>query len=128
MYEAIPRKVKGIADSMRAQAEVILPLDYSYPITYNEPKLMAQMLPTLTRTAGETKVELVNAVTGAEDFSFFQEQVPGLFLFVGGKPLDVAKKDAPPHHTPSFKVDDAGMRLGVELLTNLTLDYMQQHK
>ncbi|MFT6899711.1 MAG: amidohydrolase [Paraglaciecola sp.] len=128
MYEAIPRKVKGIADSMRADAEVILPLDYSYPVTYNEPKLMAQMLPTLTRTAGEGKVELVNAVTGAEDFSFFQEQVPGLYLFVGGKPLTLSKADAPPHHTPSFRVDDAGMQLGVELLTNLTLDYMQQHK
>lgn len=128
MYEAIPRKVKGIADSMRAQAEVILPLDYSYPVTYNEPKLMAQMLPTLKRTAGESKVELVNAVTGAEDFSFFQEQVPGLYLFVGGKSPGLAKEKAPPHHTPSFKVDDAGMLLGVELLTNLALDYMQQHK
>ncbi|MFT7215330.1 MAG: amidohydrolase [Paraglaciecola sp.] len=128
MYEAVPRKVKGIADSMRAEAEVILPLDYSYPVTYNEPKLMAQMLPTLTRTAGEAKVELVNAVTGAEDFSFFQEQVPGLYLFVGGKPLTLSKADAPAHHTPGFKVDDSGMKLGVELLTNLTLDYMQQHK
>jgi amidohydrolase len=128
MYEAVPRKVKGIADSMRAEAEVILPLDYSYPVTYNEPKLMAQMLPTLTRTAGEAKVELVNAVTGAEDFSFFQEQVPGLYLFVGGKPLTLSKTDAPAHHTPGFKVDDSGMKLGVELLTNLTLDYMQQHK
>ena len=128
MYEAIPRKVKGIADSMRADAEVILPLDYSYPVTYNEPKLMAQMLPTLKRTAGEAKVELVNAVTGAEDFSFFQEKVPGLYLFVGGKPPGLAKENAPPHHTPSFRVDDAGMQLGVELLTNLTLDYMQQYK
>jgi amidohydrolase len=128
MYEAIPRKVKGIADSMRADAKVILPLDYSYPVTYNEPKLMAQMLPTLKRTAGEAKVELVNAVTGAEDFSFFQEKVPGLYLFVGGKPPGLAKENAPPHHTPSFRVDDAGMQLGVELLTNLTLDYMQQYK
>jgi metal-dependent amidase/aminoacylase/carboxypeptidase family protein len=107
---------------------VILPLDYSYPVTYNEPKLMAQMLPTLKRTAGEAKVELVNAVTGAEDFSFFQEKVPGLYLFVGGKPPGLAKENAPPHHTPSFRVDDAGMQLGVELLTNLTLDYMQQYK
>ncbi|MFQ3235878.1 MAG: amidohydrolase [Paraglaciecola sp.] len=128
MYEAIPRKVKGIADSMRADAEVILPLDYSYPVTYNEPKLMAQMLPTLTRTAGGDKVKLVNAVTGAEDFSFFQEQVPGLYLFVGGKPVTLPKAKASAHHTPGFRVDDAGMKLGVELLTNLTLDYMEQYK
>jgi amidohydrolase len=106
MYEAIPRKVKGIADSMRAEAEL--------------------MLPTLYRTAGDKKVELINAVTGAEDFSFFQEKVPGVYLFVGGKPLDVPKEKAPAHHTPGFYVDDSGMKLGVKLLTNLTLDYMRQ--
>lgn len=126
MYEAIPRKVKGIADSMRAEVEITLPLDYQYPVTYNDPQLMELMLPTLTRTAGADKVELVKPVTGAEDFSFFQEKVPGVYLFVGGKPLDVAKADAPAHHTPGFYVDDAGMKLGVKLLTNLTLDYMQQ--
>lgn len=126
MYEAVPRKVKGIADSMRAEAELILPLDYQYPVTYNDPELMELMLPTLHRTAGDGHVDLVNAVTGAEDFSFFQEKVPGVYLFVGGKPLDVAKEDAPAHHTPGFSVDDSGMKLGVKLLTNLTLDYMHQ--
>jgi amidohydrolase len=126
MYEAIPRKVKGIADSMRAEAELILPLDYQYPVTYNDPELMDLMLPTLHRTAGDNKVELINAVTGAEDFSFFQEKVPGVYLFVGGKPLNVPKEEAPAHHTPGFYVDDSGMKMGVKLLTNLTLDYMQQ--
>jgi amidohydrolase len=125
MYEAVPRKVKGIADSMRAEAELILPLDYQYPVTYNDPELMDLMLPTLQRTAGNDQVDLINAVTGAEDFSFFQEQVPGVYLFVGGKPLNVPKENAPAHHTPGFYVDDSGMKLGVKLLTNLTLDYMR---
>lgn len=124
MYEAIPRKVKGIADSMRAEAIVTLPLDYNYPITYNDHALMDQMLPTLIRTAGNENVINSKAVTGAEDFSFFQEQVPGVYLWVGGKPLNVAEEDSPAHHTPEFFVDDAGMKLGVKLLTNLTLDYM----
>jgi amidohydrolase len=127
MYEAVPRKVKGIADSMRAEVELTLPLDYQYPITYNDPKLMEKMLQTLVRTAGEDHVDLVKPVTGAEDFSFFQEKVPGVYLFVGGKPLDVAEADAPAHHTPGFIVDDTGMKLGVKLLTNLTLDYMHKH-
>jgi amidohydrolase len=126
MYEAIPRKIKGIADSMRAEVEITLPLDYQYPVTYNDPDLMELMLPTLHRTAGDGHVELVKPVTGAEDFSFFQEKVPGVYLFVGGKPLDVAKEDAPAHHTPEFFADDSGMKLGVKLLTNLTLDYMHQ--
>ena len=126
VYEAMERKVKGIAMSMGAQADLTLPLDYSYPITFNDPELTTQMLPTLNRTAGEENVLLSNPVTGAEDFSFFQEQVPGLYLWVGGKPLDVSVKDSPAHHTPEFMVDDKGMKLGVELLTNMTLDYMQQ--
>lgn len=128
MYEAIPRKVKGIADSMRAEAEVILPLDYSYPITFNDHALMDKVLPTLIRTAGQENVINSKAVTGAEDFSFFQQEVPGVYLWVGGKPLNVSEEDSPAHHTPEFFVDDSGMKLGVKLLTNMTLDYMESTK
>lgn len=127
VYEAMQRKVSTIAASMRASVELTLPYGDSYPITYNQPELMEEMLPTLVRTAGSEHVQQAVAVTGAEDFSFFQEQVPGLYLFVGGKPLDLPTNQAPAHHTPEFSVDDAGMPLGVELLTNLTLDYLQQH-
>jgi amidohydrolase len=128
IYEALPRKVKGIADSMRAEAVVTLPLDYNYPITFNDHDLMAQMLPTLVKSAGQENVIYSKAVTGAEDFSFFQEQIPGLYLWVGGKPLNVPVNEAPAHHTPEFYVDNKGMKTGVKLLTDLTLDYMQQHK
>ncbi len=126
VYEAMPRKVKGIAESMGAEAELTLPLDYNYPITYNDPDLMAQMLPTIEATAGKENAIQSKPVTGAEDFSFFQEQVPGLYLWVGGKPKSVPESESPAHHTPEFFVDDSGMKLGVKLLTNMTLDYMAQ--
>lgn len=127
VYEAMERKVKTIAESMRAEAELTLPLDYNYPITYNDPELTAQMLPTVERTTGKGKAILSKPVTGAEDFAFYQEQVPGLFMWLGGKPLAVSEADSPAHHTPEFYVDDEGMKLGVRVLTNLTLDYMAQH-
>ncbi len=127
IHEAVHRKASNIAASMNTTAEVTLPLDYQYPVTYNDPSLMQQMLPTLVATAGEDNTRLTKAVTGAEDFSFFQEQVPGLYLFVGGKSLDIPASEAPGHHTPEFKIDESGMKLGVKLLTNLTLDYMKQH-
>lgn len=127
VYEAMARKVKGIADSMGATADLTLPLDYNYPITYNDPELTAQMIPTVERTAGKKNTILAKPVTGAEDFSFYQEKVPGLFMWLGGKPLDVPAKDSPAHHTPEFYVDDSGMKLGVRVLTNLTLDYMDAH-
>ena len=112
---------------MGAEAELTLPLDYYYPITYNDPELTKAMLPTMQRTAGVENTILSKPVTGAEDFSFFQEQIPGLYVWVGGKPLDVSEEDSPAHHTPEFYVDDEGMKLGVKLLTNFTLDYMAQH-
>jgi amidohydrolase len=127
IYEALPRKVKGIAQSMGAEAELTLPLDYYYPITFNDPELTQAMLPTMQRTAGVENTLLSKPVTGAEDFSFFQEQIPGLYVWVGGKPLDVPEEESPAHHTPEFYIDDSGMKLGVKLLTNFTLDYMAQH-
>ncbi|BFT29003.1 M20 family metallopeptidase [Alteromonas sp. D210916BOD_24] len=127
IYEALPRKVKAIAESMGAEAELTLPLDYYYPITYNDPTLTQAMLPTMQRTAGVENTLLSKPVTGAEDFSFYQEKVPGLYVWLGGKPLDVSEEESPAHHTPEFYVDDSGMKLGVKLLTNFTLDYMAQH-
>jgi amidohydrolase len=127
IHQSVRNKVNHIAQSMNATAEVILPLDYSYPITYNQPELMRAMLPTLNKTAGDNNVLVTKAVTGAEDFSFFQEKVPGLYLFVGGKALNLTKAQAPGHHTPEFKIDESGMKLGVKLLTNLTIDYMASH-
>ena len=127
IHEAVHRKVNAIAKSMNATAEVTLPLDYQYPITYNKPELMQEMLPVLKETAGQENVKLTKAVTGAEDFSFFQEKVPGLYLFVGGKSRDIPASEAPGHHTPEFKIDESGMSLGVKLLSNLTIDYMKNH-
>lgn len=126
IHKAVHNKANSIAQSMNATAEVTLPLDYSYPITYNDPALMRKMLPVLQRTAGEKNARLTKAVTGAEDFSFFQEKVPGLYLFVGGKTKGLPASEAPDHHTPEFRIDESGMKLGVKLLTNLTIDYMNR--
>lgn len=128
IHQSVYNKANSIAKSMNAKAEVTLPLDYSYPITYNDEKLMAEMLPVLHATAGDGNAKVTNPVTGAEDFSFFQEKVPGLYLFVGGRSKDMPEDKAPDHHTPEFEIDESGMKLGVKLLTNLTLDYMSNHK
>ena len=126
--EAVRNKAITIAKSMNATAEVTVPLDYAYPITYNEPALMRDMLPVIESTAGENNTWPTKAVTGAEDFSFFQEQVPGLYLFVGGKNVNTPANQAPGHHTPEFEIDESGMKLGVRLLANLTFDYMARHQ
>ena len=116
------------AEAAGAEAIVDIPYESRYPVTYNDPTLTAQMLPTLERTAGKGNVTLIPPRTGAEDFSFFQEKVPGLFVFLGGMSKGKDSKSVPSHHTPDFYIDESGLMLGVQVLTNLTLDYMNAKK
>lgn len=117
--------VTKTAEAAGASAEVKIPFSVRYPVTYNHPSLTAKMLPTLQAVAGKENVLLKAAVTGAEDFSFFQEKVPGLFIFLGGMPKGQDPLKAPSHHTPDFFIDESGFRLGVKALAGLTVDYME---
>lgn len=116
--------VMKTAESAGAEAEVLIPFSMRYPVTYNDPGLTEKMLPSLKQTAGEENVFLREAVTGAEDFSFFQEKIPGFYIFLGGMPKGQAPEEAPSHHTANFYLDESGFRLGVSALANLTLDYL----
>lgn len=91
-------------------------------VTYNDPDLTAQMLPTLQKVAGEENVNLMKATTGGEDFSYFQEVVPGFYFFLGG--MTPGNTTPYPHHTPDFQIDDAGMLLGVKAMSQLALDFL----
>ena len=116
------------AEAAGAIAEVKIPYSNHYPVTYNDLALTEKMLPSLEKVAGAENVKLIPAITGAEDFSFFQEKVPGLFFFLGGMPKGADPKTAPSHHTPDFFIDESSFKLGVKALTGLTLDYMEMAK
>ena len=124
LHELVKSTAVGVAQSVGATADVEIRL--GYPITYNDPELVARMLPTLTRVAGPGN--LVESVprTGAEDFSFFAEQAPGLYFWLGIRPGDVADGEYAPNHSPAFFVDEAALELGVRAMVNLTLDYLAQ--
>ncbi|MCZ6708985.1 MAG: amidohydrolase, partial [Gammaproteobacteria bacterium] len=66
-------------------------------------------------------------ITGAEDFAFYQEEVPGFFFFIGGRPKNVSAKQAIPNHSPLFYVDEGALVLGVEVMSQLAVDYLDQH-
>lgn len=119
MMEMVP----AIAKAHRAEATINI--QDGADITYNHLGLTKQMLPTLQRVAGTENVVEIKAITGAEDFSYFQSEIPGFFFFLGGTPKDMKMSDAPSHHTPDFFVDDAGMLLGVKAMSQLTLDYLK---
>lgn len=119
MQEMVP----AIAQAYRAEATV--EIQDGADITFNNEALTEKMIPTLERVAGKENVYEINAITGAEDFSYFQNEVPGLFFFLGGTPLDMKESEAPSHHTPSFIVDDASMKLGVKALSNLAVGFLK---
>jgi len=123
IHEKIRHTATKIAEAAGAEAEVDIQI--GYPVTYNNPELTKDMLPTLFEVAGEANVMVSNPVTGAEDFSFFAREVPGLFFFLGGMPSGKSPFEASPHHTPDFYIDESGMKLGTRALCRLAVDYMQ---
>ena len=127
--ETVHRRIReiatNIAEAAGATAEVQIPYTTHYPVTYNDPDLTSTSIESLARVAGEDNVVESTLITGAEDFSYFAEEVPGFFVFLGGKPLDVAEEDAAAHHTPDFYIDESGLMLGFKGLMALTLDYME---
>lgn len=125
IHEKIRKTVTLIAESAGATAEVTI--EEGYPITFNDPTLTRSMIGSLYNAIGEENVMVTNASTGAEDFSFFAQEVPGMYYFVGGKPLDVSEFDAAPHHTPDFFIDESGMIVGIKALAALAVDYLNKN-
>ena len=119
MKELVPK----IAQAYGGEAEVII--QDGAPITYNDPDLTSQMIPSIERVLGAENVEVVNAVTGAEDFSYFQQEIPGFYFFLGGTPKTLPETEAPSHHTPNFFIDDSALIHGVNVLTAMVKDYLK---
>ncbi len=121
MFERLKTIAIKTGESNGAKVEV--DINKGYPITYNDLALTNKMLPTLQSVVGATNVNLIPAVTGAEDFSFFQREVPGFYFFLGGTPTNVKPEDAPPHHTPDFYVEDDALVIGIKAMSRLVVDY-----
>jgi amidohydrolase len=123
LHTRIRRTAESIAISGGATADVTI--TPGYPITYNDPKLMERSLASL-RASGANDVRLVNATLGAEDFSFFQEKVPGVFFWLGTRPANQTPEQAASNHSPLFYIDESGLGLGVRALANVAVDYLRE--
>lgn len=116
----------NIAQSAGATAEV--QITKMCPITFNDVALTEKMVPTLEGVAGKNNVSITAAATGAEDFAFYQQKVPGLFFFLGGAPKGKKESETAPHHTPDFQIDEGGFVLGMKSMASLVVDYMDNVK
>jgi len=95
-----------------------------YDVTINHPGLTDWSISTLSRIAGDANVKVIDKVCGAEDFSFFQKEVPGFFFFIGCTAPEKDPSTAAPNHSPRFFVDEKCLKLGVRSLAGLALDWL----
>ena len=119
VHRRVRRTAEEIARSAGATAEVAI--DLGYPVTVNDPALADRMLPTLRRVVGANGVIASPPVTGAEDFSYFAQAVPGLFVGLGVTPEGATPV---PNHSPLFVADERALPVGVRALAHLAVDYM----
>jgi amidohydrolase len=122
IHARIRRTAEKVAESAGATAAVTISKDY--PVTHNDPVLTARMAPTLRRAARDGKAAVLPPVTGAEDFSYFQQKIPGLYFFLGVVPDGTNPATAAKNHSPRFFADEKALPVGIRALTQLTLDYM----
>jgi amidohydrolase len=125
VWQRIERTAKNIAEASGATAEVAF--DAKTLVTYNDPALTRRMLPSLQKATSNNAV-VMNAVMGAEDFSFFGDKVPALYFYLGGLPAGKKPEETAAHHTPDFYVDDSGMKTGIKAFVYLVTDYMAMGK
>jgi len=121
VHQRIRRTAQHIAEASGATAEVTI--DTKTLVTFNTPELVKKMLPSLEKAAGKGNVTEIEWTTGAEDFSFFGTKAPAFFFNVGGRPKEISEKDAFPHHTPDFYMDDSRLDVGVKAFCHLVFDY-----
>lgn len=122
VWKRIERTAKNIAEAYGATADV--QIDSKTLVTYNDPRLTQLMLPSLQKATDNNAI-VMDAQTGAEDFSYFAARVPSIFFYIGGMPPGKDPKQAAAHHTPDFYIDESGMKTGIKAFCYLVTDYMK---
>lgn len=121
--EMMRQTLAGVTSGYGASFD--LQFDSPNPVTYNDPRLVEETLPTIRRVVGDANVVSPKPFMPAEDFSLYQKVIPGFFYFLG-----VANKSKglmPAWHTADFDVDEESIVVGVKVMSNVLLDYLDHH-
>lgn len=123
VQEEVERRMREILDGVTRAGGGTYELQYEKqtPVTVNNPELAARLRPTMERIMGAENVVTVPPTTGAEDFGFFANTVPGFFYRLGTVAPGTTSGD---HHTPTFMADDASIPIGMRVMAGLVLDYL----
>ncbi|HRP07669.1 MAG TPA: amidohydrolase [Gemmatimonadales bacterium] len=128
LHERVRQVASGIAEGMGATAEVSIPYSGGYPVTVNDDEILAMMIPVLEAVAGPGRAREVKARLGAEDFSFIAQEIPSLYIQLGGMPRRLDPATAPAHHTPDFVIEESALIVGVKAMTAMALHYLENGK
>jgi amidohydrolase len=130
MRQKVFSELKSIAEHVAAAhgAAVVneVPDTKGNPATVNNPDLSARSVPSLIKAAGADNVVNMSLVMGAEDFSYYANEVPGFFFFVGATPQGQDAVNAPSNHSPEFFLDESALKVGTRSLLQVTLDYLNK--
>ncbi|AXK73246.1 amidohydrolase [Lysobacter sp. TY2-98] len=124
VFADLKNVAEHVAAANGATVEANVPDTLGNPVTYNDPALTQKMLPSLKAVVGDANVIEPPLQMGAEDFSFYAKEVPGLFFFVGATSIGVDPQTAPSNHSPEFKLDEQSLDVGVRAMLEATLDYL----
>jgi amidohydrolase len=125
-WARIRRTVEMIAASAGATATI--DINHELPITYNDPDLAAASLPTLVRVVGRERIMQPDPVLAAEDFAFYQEKIPGLFVYLGVNDPGADPAGIEDVHSARFMVFEPALQVGVRTLSSLALDFLLAHQ
>jgi amidohydrolase len=124
VQDLIERRMREILDGITRAGGGSFEMTYErgYPVTVNDPELTARMSPTLARVVGDDNLRVLLPTTGAEDFSYFAQRVPGLYFRLGTTKPGTTSGGL---HTPTMTADDASIPVGIRAMSALVLDYME---
>ncbi|MCA0899578.1 M20 family metallopeptidase [Microbulbifer agarilyticus] len=126
IFKRLKVTAEKIAEASGAAAKVEI-LE-GYPVTVNNPTLTEEAIPALKAAAGDDKVMVIPKITGAEDFSFFANEIPGFYYFLGVTPKGTDPSTAASNHSPQFYVDESALKIGTRAITQLAIDYLDRQQ
>ncbi len=126
--EDIQNHIRLIATKFAESVGATATVEFSQgvPVTINDPVLTENMVPTLRRVVGSDNVRTAPLTGTAEDFSFYQQNVPGMFIFLGVTPREQDYTKAAQNHSPLFFADESALPIGVRVMSNLAIDYLMR--
>jgi amidohydrolase len=102
-------------------ATAVTEIQPGYPVTVNNPELVSKMRPVIASVVGDNMLIEPGLITGAEDFSYYALETPGMFFFLGVTPTDKDPSQVASNHSPAFYVDESALKVGVQTMTQVAL-------